>query len=211
MTTTDHFIEHDGRRLSVVEWSRITGLHRLTILSRIGKLGWTPAKALTTQPWSSLAKETHGLAGTPEHLVWKGIRRRCRGTTEHERRYYSDRGISIAPEWDDFAAFLAHVGKRPSPKHEIDRIYNARGYEPGNVRWVTREVNVGNRRNTKRATFRGETLTVADWSRRLGIPRGVLADRLKRWGECDRVFTDPIGRWANHAIARLVLAAGEAK
>lgn len=194
MMAVSRYIEHDGRRLHVAEWSRITGVHWQTILSRINRFGWPVAKAISTPAWSSTAKETHGLAGTPEYKVWKGIRRRCRGTTDHERRYYTARGISVCEEWSDFAVFFAHVGKRPSPKHEIDRIDNNKGYEPGNVRWATREVNVGNRRNTKFATFRGETMTVAEWSRRLGIRRVVIAARLKRWGECDRVFTAPIAR-----------------
>lgn len=44
----------------------------------------------------------------------------------------------MAPEWrDDFAAFLKHIGPRPRG-YSLDRIDNARGYEPGNVRWASR-------------------------------------------------------------------------
>ena len=37
----------------------------------------------------------------------------------------------------------------PSRELEIDRIDNMRHYEPGNLRWATREQNQANRRNTR--------------------------------------------------------------
>jgi hypothetical protein len=45
-----------------------------------------------------------------------------------------------------FLDFLAHVGKKPSLKHSLDRIDNNRGYEPGNVRWATAKEQMQNRR-----------------------------------------------------------------
>lgn len=46
----------------------------------------------------------------------------------------------VCSEWqNDFGAFLAYVGPRPTSKHTIDRYPNRNGnYEPGNVRWATR-------------------------------------------------------------------------
>lgn len=42
-------IEHDGRRMSLADWSRECGVHHKTILDRFKK-GWTVEAALTTPP-----------------------------------------------------------------------------------------------------------------------------------------------------------------
>lgn len=44
-----HMIEHDGRRMSLADWSRECGVHHKTILDRFKK-GWTVEAALTTPP-----------------------------------------------------------------------------------------------------------------------------------------------------------------
>lgn len=44
-----HMIEHDGRRMSLADWSREFGVHHKTILDRFKK-GWTVEAALTTPP-----------------------------------------------------------------------------------------------------------------------------------------------------------------
>lgn len=64
---------------------------------------------------------------------------------------YGGRGILVAAEWlASFDQFLAHVGKRPSPDHSLDRYPdNDGGYEPGNVRWATREEQARNTRKVK--------------------------------------------------------------
>ena len=45
-----------------------------------------------------------------------------------------------------FEQFYAEVGLKPTPAHQLDRIDNDKGYEPGNVRWVTKSQNERNRR-----------------------------------------------------------------
>lgn len=41
-------LAHDGRELTLTEWSRFTGLSINTIRSRLHRLGWPTDKALTT-------------------------------------------------------------------------------------------------------------------------------------------------------------------
>lgn len=94
---------------------------------------------------------THNLTGTPEYNSWLGMRQRCRDPKHKDYAYYGGRGIAVYPEWrarNGFLAFLAHVGKRPSPKHTIDRIDRNGNYEPGNVRWAVDYVQSANRSNT---------------------------------------------------------------
>ncbi len=135
----------------------------------------------------------HGLYGTPEYDAWRGMIDRCENPKSPGFPHYGGRGIKICSQWRHAPeAFLAHVGKRPSPKHQIDRIDNDGNYEPGNVRWATNRQNTNNRRVTVRVSFQGETLPLSNWAERLGLPYDLLADRVIRYGwPADRAFTEP--------------------
>lgn len=117
----------------------------------------------------------------PLYAIWKGIRRRC-GVLGHApmRRAgsYAERGITVDPEWAcSFAAFAAHVGERPSPKHQLDRIDNAAGYVPGNVRWALPMENANNRYDNVVLEMDGERRTISQWGVHYGINRATLGAR----------------------------------
>jgi hypothetical protein len=83
----------------------------------------------------------HGEGGhpwTPEYRTWRALRNRCRSPKGQTDSRYGGRGIKVCERWEDYEAFLADMGRRPSPKHSIDRWPNNDGdYEPGNCRWAT--------------------------------------------------------------------------
>jgi hypothetical protein len=84
---------------------------------------------------------TVGNKRSPLYVCWHDIKRRCFDPKFTRAKNYSERGISLAPEWvNDFAAFRDYVNQNlgPRPKgHSIDRIENSEGYFPGNLRWAT--------------------------------------------------------------------------
>ena len=140
------------------------------------------------------ARATHGGCSggkTPEYMAWARIKTRCWNDKSIGWENYGGRGISMCEEWrNSFPAFLAHVGKRPTRLHSVERIDNNRGYEPGNVKWATREEQNRNRRNSKRIAAFGETLSPAEWSSRFGIPPHVIRRRLSSgWGHEDAVWS----------------------
>jgi hypothetical protein len=96
-----------------------------------------------------LDQTTHGESRPPtvEWKAWDSMKDRCRNPNNKRWKDYGGRGIAVCHEWrDSYPAFLAHVGRRPSPAHSLDRIDNDGNYEPGNVRWATLEEQNRNRR-----------------------------------------------------------------
>lgn len=136
----------------------------------------------------------HGLKGTPEYEIWKGIKRRCLNPNTNGYKKYGARGITICDLWrDSFMAFLEHVGQRPSPQHSIDRIDNDRGYEPGNVRWATMVEQNRNLRDNVFLTLDGKTMTMAAWADEVGIPASTIRIRLRSLGwDVERALRTPL-------------------
>jgi hypothetical protein len=97
----------------------------------------------------------------------------------------------MAAEWlNDFPAFFAHVGVRPSARHSLDRIDNDGHYAPGNVQWATIYQQTNNTRRNRRLPD-GETFSQA--ARRLGIHVGKLRWRILRGWPLERAM-DPTNR-----------------
>ena len=91
----------------------------------------------------------------PEYQAWTGMIKRCENTKSRSWPDYGGRGIKVCSKWrKSYATFLADVGRRPSPAHSLDRIDVNGNYEPGNVRWATREVQRANRRPMQRCNWR---------------------------------------------------------
>ena len=56
---------------------------------------------------------------TPEYKAWSSMKDRCKGYTSRDRQYYVGRGITISPKWEhNYAAFLSHIGRKPSQNHD---------------------------------------------------------------------------------------------
>jgi hypothetical protein len=81
----------------------------------------------------------------PEYWSWHNAKRRCSEVSNSHYHRYGGRGITMCPEWyNDFSAFIAHIGPKPDGT-TLDRIDNNKGYEPGNVRWTTPSIQAFNR------------------------------------------------------------------
>ncbi len=140
------------------------------------------------------AKTTHGMrskgALPPEYVNWRHMVDRCTNPNRKDFHYYGGAGVTVCWRWrNSFTDFLEDMGPRPTPKHSIDRIDGAKGYEPGNCRWATPTEQSQNRKSAVMITFNGETLCAAEWARRTGILQNTITRRIKAGWRPERALT----------------------
>lgn len=140
----------------------------------------------------SNTKHGHARRGefSSEYSSWAGMLARCRDPKHVSFRHYGGRGIVVCDAWrDSFETFLADMGRRPSAKHSLDRKNNDGNYEPGNVRWSTELEQAQNTSNVRLIEYRGEIMSIAAWSRRLGLRRETINYRLNHGWSVEDAFT----------------------
>jgi hypothetical protein len=138
---------------------------------------------------------THGESHTAaEYHSWSGILARCTNPTDKAYNRYGGRGIKVCDQWrHSYETFLADVGRRPSPKHSIDRFPNNDGnYEPGNVRWATRIEQNRNKRTNRFLTAGEETHVVSEWAELTGRSVACILARIKRGWTPEQAVTTPL-------------------
>lgn len=123
----------------------------------------------------------HGFGRTPLYKVWGTMRNRCYSKKRYDYHRYGGRGIVICKEWrDNFLAFREWAIANGYKKGlTIERKDNNDIYKPSNCTWATRRQQANNRRTNRTVTFRGETLTIAQWSRRTGVKQHTLRYRIE--------------------------------
>lgn len=130
---------------------------------------------------------------SPTYTAYHSMKARCRNKSNPAYPSYGGAGVKVCARWlDSFEAFLADMGERPSLRHSIDRIENAKGYEPGNCRWATRKEQGRNQTTNRRLTHRGETRCLSDWAEHLGLSRSTLWARIAVHGwSVERALSTP--------------------
>lgn len=119
----------------------------------------------------------------PIYNTWKGMRHRCRSTTNRFYRNYGGRGIDVCDEWyDSFFSFCEWAQLNGWEKGlSLDRINNDGNYEPMNCRWTTHKVQLSNTRHNRLVTHNGKTQTVKQWANELGMFYTTFLKRLNKW------------------------------
>jgi hypothetical protein len=136
------------------------------------------------------------MSSAPEHRIWAGMKTRCYNPNAEHFERYGGRGIAVCWRWrNDFAAFFADMGPRPSVNHSIERRDNDAGYSPDNCYWATQKEQTRNTRRNHRLTWNGDSLTMADWDIKLGFPKDTVKARINRrkW-TIERALTQPVRR-----------------
>jgi len=110
---------------------------------------------------------THGLRRTPEYKSWASAKQRCTNPNDIGWKLYGGRGIKMCDRWfNDFAAFYADMGPKPSPEYSLDRINTNQDYAPYNCRWASPRTQTRNSRRTKVTEVLAEQIKASPLSHR---------------------------------------------
>lgn len=141
---------------------------------------------------ASAVSITHGMSRSSEYNIWCKMHLRCEDPKVKNYNNYGGRGISVCERWGTFENFIFDMGLRPTRKHSIERLNNNLGYGPTNCIWATAKTQCNNTRVNVNLTFNGETLTLAQWSARIGIKDKTLYARHAAGWTAERILTEPL-------------------
>lgn len=136
--------------------------------------------------------------------IWHGMVRRCHDPKRKDYSKYGGRGIRVcekwrgtamAQEWNmtgflEFEAWAIKNGYKPGLT--LDRICNNRGYQPNNVRWISKKQQAYNRKTNRYITIKGKTKTLEQWGKEYNIGPDVILHRLERGWDMERAITQPV-------------------
>ena len=138
----------------------------------------------------------HGKTGTKVYRIWKNMKVRCYSKNNHHYNNYGNRGIKICDKWrNSFPEFFKDMGEPPTKVHSIERIDNNGDYTPENCKWATPYEQSRNSRQNNCITFKGETLCLTDWAKKIKMNRATLLSRINRnkW-PIERALTKSVNR-----------------
>lgn len=106
---------------------------------------------------------------SPEEVAYHSAKQRCTNPKHPHYARYGGRGIEF--RFASFKEFIAVIGLRPSPEHELDRENNDGHYEASNVRWVTGSLSAANRTSSNPNTngYAGTYLQDGRWVARVRL------------------------------------------
>lgn len=115
------------------------------------------------------------------YRLWCSMRTRCNNPRSSGYPSYGGRGIYIDAPWNDFATFLKDMEPTFKEGLSVERRDNNGPYAKWNCYWATAYEQHANKRSNRRIEWQGESLTVAQWARKLGLKPTCLAKRLDNW------------------------------
>ena len=89
---------------------------------------------------------THNMSTSPEYRAWTSMKSRCTKPNHTSYPYYGGLGIRFCDRWERFDDFYSDMGPKPTKKHTLGRLDNAKDYSPDNCRWETMKEQAQNRR-----------------------------------------------------------------
>lgn len=133
--------------------------------------------------------KTHGLYSHKLYKVWGSIKARCYNQSATQYKDYGGRGVTMCDKWkNDFQAFFNWCisnGWEVGMQVDKDIIPRKKGipsvlYSPEMCSIVTRKKNNRNTSYNVFIEYKGESMTIVEWSEKLGMKSGTLSARLGR-------------------------------
>lgn len=129
------------------------------------------------------------------YASWKSMLERCYSQNSAGYKNYGGRGIGVCLSWrSSFSAFVADMGQRPESL-TLDRIDGNGDYCKDNCRWASREDQANNKRTNVTLSWAGQTRTLAQWARVLGVDPTTLGYRFRAGWPVSKILGEPPRRY----------------
>lgn len=132
--------------------------------------------------------EFRHLQKTGFYNSWCKMKSRCLKENDPSYSRYGGRGITVCERWLSFENFYKDMytqwlfHSRLFPNTSIDRIDNDGSYCKENCRWATKKQQSNNRSSNRIIEHDGQSLSLREWSEKLGIKRTTITQRLDSYG-----------------------------
>jgi hypothetical protein len=125
------------------------------------------------------------------------MKERCYNKNNKSYNDYGGRGIKVCDEWkNDVNAFVKWaIDNGYKEDLTIDRIDVNGDYCPENCRWVTMKEQGNNKRKNHLITYNGKIQTLSQWCDELNLNRNMVAMRLFRGWDFERIVSTPKKQW----------------
>lgn len=146
---------------------------------------------------------THKMSRTPMYKRWIGMKSRCYNPKSSSYKRYGGRGIKVCEEWQDFNVFYKDMGDSPFEGAQLERKDNDGNYSPHNVIWASSIVNNNNTSKNIIITYKGMSLTIGEWAKKLGVSYDTIYGRKYRgWSDSDTISA-PIQKHYRNRMAKV--------
>lgn len=141
-------------------------------------------------------KHGYEINGNVDRLysIWRHMIERCYNENVESYKNYGGRGITVCEEWkNDIESFRKWAIENGYAENlTLDRKENDKGYSPDNCRWADLSMQANNRRSNVLIEYNGETKTLMQWCRELGISFSTTQNRLNLGWSVERAFNEPV-------------------
>lgn len=121
------------------------------------------------------------------------MRQRCLNPKLPNYHRYGGRGIKICEQWNSFEVFIEDMGKKPNKYRSLERRDNNGNYEPANCYWADIDQQENNKERTVRLEYKGESLSLAQWARKLGMTYHQIRARYRMGWDTESILESPKG------------------
>lgn len=145
----------------------------------------------------------------PFYNVFNRIR--CRVTDPKNKDYprYGGRGIKFL--WKDYMEFKKDMWssykkhKNKNTSTSIERINVNGNYCKENCKWITMKEQAKNKRGSRYIVYKGLTMNIADWARKLKTSRQTLRYRMENGWDTKTIIETPVNYHNKYANIKKIV------
>jgi hypothetical protein len=133
----------------------------------------------------------HNMSNSSEYSSWESMKSRCLNSNNMFYCNYGGRGIKVCERWMDFKNFYEDMKNKPNSNYSLDRINVDGNYEPDNCRWVTKDIQDRNKRNSVYLFYNNKKYILSDLAKKFNLNQQTLKSRLNKGMSLEKALTKP--------------------